>query len=1676
MDGPAVLNIEGQIESLRRNLLDLTMRNQLLNFKARTKSIEVINEIPTEIYNLLVLEEKKMQFLPKSENKEDEIDENGNLNEAENSELTDKETSTLWKLPSPNLEVADKYKDPFLQTDLKAEELQKRLFYLNQQSKSMLEEQGYNILYLAIGFLEWKESADVIEPRKAPLLLIPVELERKKVKGSFKLKWTGEDIIPNISLQAKLQEQGVAISDFEMPEEKNGVYNYFKSIKSAISSKKDWKVVYEMHMGFFSFTKFVMYKDLDPESWKSVEITENPIIESIFDPSGNSAGEEFFEDDVDKKLSSKDIYHVVDADSSQIAVIEESKAGKNMVVEGPPGTGKSQTIVNLIAELMANGKTVLFVSEKMAALEVVKDRLDGVGLGDFCLELHSRKSNKREVLNELERTLYSPPKAEILLDEEFNEIEKLKSELDGYNEILHKPLGEIRLSPFKLFGLKEEALDHFNEIGRKIPRAKIKNPDHFTRRQWQDSVNTLEHIGEVVKHLKPLSNNPWKDCMPEPIFPVDLDEISYLTDECTNSVTTIKSEIQNLADTSGIGKINNLEELQESVSNAKFIMSTEHVDKDIFLNPKWDVGTLEAYNLIEKIDKFQQFQMNITQKFDENILNTDVSSVLREYKESSSKLFKSFRGGYKKAKENISVFYKVKVPENDDEILHDMEAVLKCQKLRNQIREHNPSARSLFGSYWVAEQSNTESLRGMCERIPPLRKLLSEGSISEKTIEIVSNRTGLGDLNRSIQKISDEHDKLLNTFEELDKYIKMDKDSPFKSGFNRISFDEILSKMELFKSNTSKLQQWSQLVRVLKEKPNELADPVIELVLADKLEPEDLIPCLKGNFADDLLRKAFLENSVLSGFMGDVHEDKIEKFIDLDRKLIELNRKRIASRLSHEKPNVNDAASPNSELGILLGEFNRKRGHMPIRKLLSRAGSLIQRIKPCFMMSPLSIAQFIDPKNVQSMNFDVVIFDEASQVKPEDAIGAFLRGKQAVVMGDTRQLPPTSFFDIISGANEDEEYEIASFSDMESILHLCKSSFPTKMLRWHYRSRHESLIALSNQEFYNNNLLIYPSPCHKTKEFGLKFEYLPDTVYDRGRSSSNRKEARKVVEAAVEHFKEYGFEKSLGIGTFNMKQQQVILEEVELYLKNNHGMEEFFSSNREEHFFVKNLETIQGDERDVIFISVGYGYDNNGKLSLNFGPLNKEGGERRLNVLITRAREKCVVFSNFKFSDVKIDSNGAFGVRALKAFLEYAETKNLESIKAPGEDTKSPFEDSVYDFLSEHGYEVHKQVGCAGFRIDLAVVNPLKQGEYLLGIECDGATYHSSPVARDRDRLRQQILEGLGWHIYKVWSTDWYRNRGECEFQLIKAVENSKNLKPIVKKHDKVKVNPNKIYGNVGVVPNEEVAGDQSGNLVTGNEITTEDRISRNGIKNGATINLGPNDVFPEFNGEDEINTVDTKSTVPKTNPTTTPSTINQTTGTIANPTMKSNQTVEEPVSNYELCPSICIDTNCELHEKSVQELSKAVVEIVDVEGPVHFSEVVRRIRTFWGLKKAGKRIQNAIKNAVLFAQENREITIKDEFLFRKNGADIKVRRRCGDPPAKINLICDEEIERAVVMVLNLQFATPKDEIIKQTSRLFGIKVTRGATAERIETVIQGLINRGELEETSNGTINFAKS
>ena len=539
---------------------------------------------------------------------------------------------------------------------------------------------------------------------------------------------------------------------------------------------------------------------------------------------------------------------------------------------------------------------------------------------------------------------------------------------------------------------------------------------------------------------------------------------------------------------------------------------------------------------------------------------------------------------------------------------------------------------------------------------------------------------------------------------------------------------------------------------------------------------------------ESIAESALGQRTALQEFDGRVHEGRIERFRSLDRQSMEHNRGRVSeahmgglsrvNKLPDRLPRLRPDQGMDSEnafirrqleqLRVLQREIQKRNRHRPIRQLLMAAGGVIQELKPVFMMSPLSIANYLGPGSV---NFDLVVFDEASQVRPVDALGALMRAQKTVVVGDSRQLPPTSFFDRVTQSGEDSiDADESVTSDIESILGLFSArGAPLRQLRWHYRSRHESLIAVSNREFYDNRLVVFPSPDAGREASGLLFHHLPDTVFDRGRSATNQQEAEAVAHAVMEHAVRTP-DLSLGVAAFSIGQSQAIQDRLELLRRQDDSCEEFFASHPEEPFFVKNLENVQGDERDVIFISVGYGRDTTGRVGMNFGPINRDGGERRLNVLITRAKQQCHVFTNLRADDIDLDRSRAFGVRALKTFLAYAETGVLPG-NVPYESdfaVESPFQRAVARRLEERGYEVHQELASAEQFIDIGIVDPQSPGRYLIGIECDGASYHSSRSARDRDRLREEVLRGLGWKLHRIWSTDWFRNP---EQELKRAVE-----------------------------------------------------------------------------------------------------------------------------------------------------------------------------------------------------------------------------------------------------------------------------------------------------------------
>ena len=614
--------------------------------------------------------------------------------------------------------------------------------------------------------------------------------------------------------------------------------------------------------------------------------------------------------------------------------------------------------------------------------------------------------------------------------------------------------------------------------------------------------------------------------------------------------------------------------------------------------------------------------------------------------------------------------------------------------------------------------------------------------------------------------------------------------------------------------DAERLREWVEYVRARKQ-----MHTAGLMRLWDELHDGD-VPAAEAKPA--LLRRlwrlwldtAYGRSTLLDQFLPDEHERAIERFRRLDRELIASGSSRLRRLLAADAWVVAGAslfgdaagdeasaladlntlarAAGDSEMSTLLREAHKKRKHMPLRRLFAQIPTLLRQIKPCVMTSPLAVSTYFDAAGVA---FDVVVFDEASQVPPHDAVGAVFRGSQLVVAGDPKQLPPSGYFDKSDfDAVEDDEGDgeeedgppVAGTDDFESVLDACLAAdLPRRRLTWHYRSRREMLIAFSNRHFYDGELVTFPSSYDLDGEGGVAFEHVAGGVYQPGRAT-NPAEADRLAHLVLDHARRLP-ERSLGVITLNQAQQVLVLERIDALRRQDDrgggistdGLDAFFDEDRPEPFFVKNLENVQGDERDHILLGVGFARDVGGRLSHNFGPLNRSGGERRLNVAVTRARHGLRLVSSMRAEDIDLSRTGARGAALLKAYLDYA-GRGIAAFRGEIDDNlnggrgyDSPFEAEVARALREQGLTVRPQIGCGGYHIDLGIVDENVPGRYALGVECDGATYHSAKSARDRDRLRQQVLESLGWRIVRVWSTDWIRGPERQVRRVIEAYRES---------------------------------------------------------------------------------------------------------------------------------------------------------------------------------------------------------------------------------------------------------------------------------------------------------------
>lgn len=1554
---PATLNPKDRLARWQRKLLDLSLRNNLLSFRGGKKAIKLEAPDPGALEDILS-EGQTVRLLARPMLMDGVDPRSQAIHEHRERENVRRE----------HAREALQRREVFV--DLPQDELDARFVELYRAARATLQEGGANTLFLALGFLSWTRDDKSGKRYRAPLILVPVNLTRQSVRSGFTLSLHDDEPRFNPTLIEMLRQDfklNLGVADGELPKDDAGldVAGIWKRVSHAIKDIEGWEVTEDVVLAMFSFAKYLMWKDLTE---RTEQLRENPVVRHLIDTPRESYPSELAFPNLrrlDSELPPERIFCPLPADSSQLSAVMAAARGKDFVLVGPPGTGKSQTISNLIAQCLAEDKRVLFVSEKIAALDVVYRRLREVGLGEFCLELHSSKARKLDVLAQLEKSWEASgavdPEAWRM---EAKRLRILREQLNGYVERLHQRHGN--------------GMTIFEAIGRVVDGEDVLALGLSWSGPNIHDAAAMEALREVVDRLEVNARAVGRDALQtHPLVAVGHDDWSpswqqALIDAARKAIPAAQVVAQasdRFSEAVGLPGLSlnrrtrgalavlantlpqtagrdwrfvlrpDAKTLADRLQEALALL-VEHQRHSATLSLPWPDSVLAACKrglqllasrqetlgqlgqpwataivqefekglaLLECIDRETK---RLSIRYSDQVEQLNVNQLQRDWAKTEKAIWPlSWLAKRKISKELDAVV----TGEGEPDVAGDLRAWVEIRALRVQIvalelgtdmeglwtglktkpdlvrcalrfqlalgaakneqpwedTGFEPIADRRCGERLATELARLRTLRALDSQLAELdylgaateslwagratrsealaaalrfqetkQTLRESGALTGEHDAVAAGDCGsalASDYQRLRQRaeveqrlaayddLSDITAGLWNGLKthatEVDQALKFQSamaaavsnlaSTPEEIGTIKAALDRLIGAGNallepggpIATTGEAYLQAWGGLQPAIDRLASaggftdvaktEFGEPPLDELMRRcdaiirsesrlhawcawrKVSGQAMVLGLgalvagieNGTVIEGKVRRAFETDysrwwlnavvdvePVIRTFVSAEHEKRIDDFRALDERFTALTRDWIRARLCADMPSQDDVTR-NSEWGILRHEMNKKKRHMPLRELMTSIPGALSKLTPCLLMSPLSIAQYLA---ADSTSFDVVVFDEASQIPVWDAVGAIARGKQVVMVGDPKQLPPTNFFDRAESDLDDEDVE----SDLESILDECLgASLPTMNLAWHYRSRNESLIAFSNHRYYGGSLVTFPSPV--TEDRAVSFHPV-NGVYEKGGARINKTEAKALVADLVGRLKSPGFRESkltIGVVTFNTEQQGLIEDLLDEERRKDPAIEPWFSDIELEPVFVKNLESVQGDERDIMYFSITYGPDLHGAVSMNFGPMNRTGGERRLNVAITRARHELRVFSSLKAEQMDLARTQAMGVRDLKLFLEFAE-RGMRALAEAHSGSRggfdSPFEEAVAAALARKGWQLHTQIGASAFRIDLAVVHPDAQGVYLCGIECDGATYHRSATARDRDKLREQVLRGLGWDIQRVWSTDWW--------------------------------------------------------------------------------------------------------------------------------------------------------------------------------------------------------------------------------------------------------------------------------------------------------------------------------
>ncbi len=1822
-------DIHAKIECWKSQLLDTGKRNKMIHYRETSRAtLKIVEPGLNALYMNYVQNENELTF-------QYPVDKDSDIRTYSVLRLFDR-----LSYPIPvflgDIKVATSF-----------QESKKTLKNLRNKSRLALEEQGTNILYLSLGFIEWQENHGSHHSWvKSPLILVPVSLTVESLNAPFKLVRYDDDVVVNPTLQHLLSaDYGIELPSFDS--DKDTIENYLKSLED-IADKKGWRIIREASVGLLSFLKINMYKDLE----HNIEnITNNAVLKAMLgDTSGIINIPEELKSYNHDTLIPKDCFQVLSADSSQQDAIELSKRGISFVMQGPPGTGKSQTITNIIAEALAADKKVLFVSEKMAALQVVYKRLSELRLAEFCLALHSHKAKKKQILDDIQNTL-SLKKTRVKQEaiEELDRLNFERTELNQYVAELHEKILPLNMSCYDVYGI----LDNLKNATDAL--FSLENADKITREELNEMIYHLENLANFVDNSNfDLENNPWFGVVINSLSPADkqvMDKNINLIVECLKKLIL---NIRDLTDEYGLNNLNTLEALKDFVEPIKNLLQIPIIPEIIFDNNnirdleefteksadrvgtlikdrenidswfysdiykiditrvKSDIDskteklkeTLESTiicNIAENIDNYYDdisgmlnnltsvvnladsdmsllcLDMPLTltnlsvlhdlivelktqpscqkQWFNAKILGSAISNISK-YKELSSKInslnneilnkwekeifdieyieilnrfktdykgiFKVFNSNYRADKKTVIKHCKDPLAKiSGQQIVEVLLKIKELNELTAELANNKASIDEMYGSAfsgtdtdWEAVSLDLSSLQKILNLYPAAsaqnefknilinneydklsRIFASFEELSSERVQAICssyNRIFINKLNpnedlsavisktkgilesvgelkfqlKELKSIYKDKDSHIGVFVKLEKaidfinaasvlqseeglfktyygdlyqYTATDWDEIKKHIASKKEFDSLVSGRNLpenfcraiatrYENRTSIASKFNIIektlidmnslrtfferifgdgafslpVDLLAEKYSkclgkvELLEKHLDyktfrdkcvncgleefVVSVEKDCIRDIVDSFKKCFYMLWLSKVLDTKPSIANFKSVTHDKTVSDFCTHDEHQLSIARMRIREKLINNLPSKDRLFSAHDEMSILTRELAKKRRIMPIRKLFKTIPNLLLKIKPCFMMSPLSVSYFLE---AQTYHFDMVIFDEASQIFPEDAIGAILRSKQVIIAGDTKQLPPTNFF--ASSANNldgqfdasEDEYEDAIF---DSILEETVSILPNRTLLWHYRSKHEDLIAFSNSYIYKNELITFPSSAMSKSDTGVEYYKVADGVYE---DRCNIPEAKKCLQLIVEHI-EHHPDLSLGIIAFSEKQQSAIEQVLYEYREEHPEYEWFFDENKDEPFFIKNLENVQGDERDTIIFSICYAKNRRGTMLMNFGPLGKQGGERRLNVAVTRAKTNIKLVGSIEPTDIDLDRAKSDGARLLRSYIEFAikGSSALSTRREEALENRDDFCDCIYDFLISKGFKISRNIGCSDYKIDLAVEHPKGNGTFVVGIECDGENYASARTARERDHLRPQILKNMGWNMYRIWSSAWIKNPKDEQERLLNFINECMKRNP-----KEMTLNIDEVYD----VPVEAVVEEKS-NAFAHNDTT-------NPYGFGYYVEANWLDAPQNDSSSDEQRAAD--------------------------------------VINY----------------------------VLGIEQPLHIDLLYQRVAGLFGREKATSFVREQV-DYVLNRTMSTSVRIKDGFVSRNDMPEIKVRvsEIITEEARKVEHIPIPEIKKAMLTIADYALGINETDLKVETARIFGFERMGPKVTTSMNAAFASLLKAGKIK------------